>query len=412
MYKLFLSLRYLRAKKVLIFAVAGVAVGVMALIVVLSVMEGFDRQLRGWIRGALSDLIVEGMSRYGVSDYKDTVSRILEIPHVKACSAYVETVALVRAAGASDWCMVRGIIPKEEAKATDFGKYLWGGKKPDFALAGAPVPDGGAICGVEFMNYFGLRVGDRIIVIGPRGEGEGGEFKPGYKSFTVVGVFKSGMYDHDLRTVYVPLEAAFSRAFLDTGGAVSGISVALDNPDNEKAVRDVLAREFPDYLVSNWQEKQQTLLRALLLERRVQAVITFFIVVVAGFNILALLTVIVLEKTREIGVIRALGATTGGVMSIFVGSGLAVGVFGAGIGTGLGIAFTKNINRISDAVYAVTRFRVFPPSLYYFDKIPAYLDPVQITAIAAAAVIVSLLASISPAVRAARMDPVEAIRYE
>lgn len=221
------------------------------------------------------------------------------------------------------------------------------------------------------------------------------------------------MYDFDKNYVFIPLTAAQELGGAKEKDAVTGISVKLDDYRYANEVRDKLQSALGfEYYVQTWEDARRTFLTAVMMERRVMAFILFFIIMVAGFNILAILTMIVLEKSRDIGILKALGATTQGVMSIFLLNGLLIGSIGAGIGAALGLAIVFRINWLEHVLYNTIGWRPFPPEVYYFNQIPTVINPAGIAFTAGIAILSSVIFSIYPAFRAARLNPVETLRYE
>ncbi len=418
MYKLFVSLRYLRRKKITFFAVAGVAVGVMTLIVVLSVMSGFDKELRSKIRGTLSHLIVQKRGIYGLDSYKEVVKKIESFEHVKACAPYIEGPALLNVRGAKEFTYFKGIDPVAEAKVGNFENYIkqFGNKPQDLLTVHGDKETPSAFGGVELLRIREgdpetnpecfIQNGEKIVLVSIKGWD-----KINVKPFILTGKFKSGMYDVDKNYIYIPLKIAQNLA--GTKDSVTGISVKLDDYKNAPLVRERLQRELGfGFYVQTWEEVRGTFLKAVALEKRVMAFILFFIIIVAGFNILAILTMIVFEKSKDIGILKALGATTKGIMSIFLMNGLFIGLSGSAVGAGIGLAFINRINWIEKTVYNYSGWRPFPPEVYYFNEIPTVVDPKSIIVIVAFSVACGVLFSIYPALKAARLDPIETLRYE
>jgi lipoprotein-releasing system permease protein len=281
----------------------------------------------------------------------------------------------------------------------------------------------GIVLGISLCSYRGADGGDHFVAVpgdDVRVSFPKASLPPEAMSefYTIVDLYESKMSEYDSSFMFVPLrELQKSRGMIDpeTGvGKFTSIQIKLRPGANADEVRDKLRNEFPAqlYSVSTWQDKQGPLLAAVHMETAVLNVLLFMIIAVAGFGILAIFTMIVVEKTRDIGILKSLGASGGGVMGIFLGYGLALGIVGAGVGMALGLAFVKYINELADLLADITGQPVFDPSIYYFFKIPTIVDPQTVAWICAGAVAIAVLASVLPARRAARLHPVEALRYE
>lgn len=420
MYNLFISLRYLRSRKISFFAIAGVAVGVMTLIVVLSVMNGFDQELRSRIRGTLAHIIVLKGGMYGLEDYKPVIEKIKTFDHVVACAPYVEGPALIKLRNRKEFVYFKGIDPLLESNVCDFQSYItpFGNQPEDLLKTHGEKNTASTFGGSELLRIGAgepekdtgsfIQDGEQVVLVTLK-EWD----KISVKAFIIAGKFKSGMYDFDKNYVYVPLTVAQELTGSKEKDAVTGISVKLDDYRHANQVRDELQAALGfEYYVQTWEDARKTFLVAVMMERRVMAFILFFIIVVAGFNILAILTMIVLEKSKDIGILKALGATTQGIMSIFLLNGLLIGSTGACAGVAAGLSIVLRINWLENILYNTTGWRPFPPEVYYFNQIPTIVDPISIVFTAVIAIVSSVIFSIYPALRAARLDPVVTLRYE
>jgi len=424
LYKLVIILRYLRSKRLVIFSIAGVAVGVMALIVVLSVMQGFSKELRASIRGMLSDMVILYTDIRGFKNYEEVMMIAEDTPHIKAAAPYLESLGLmrVRAAGEpfSKMCWFRGVIPEREESVREFRRFLHNKKddnRIDFKLWGAPPPHPGVIGGKILLSFPDVPVGGRIILMAPSLE-EGSSSISDYHRgpFSVVDKFTSGMYAFDEEYLFMSLEEAQKLTY--ASGRVTGISLKVDDYKNAYIARDALQRRLNQYdpsgmfVVRTWEELRGGFLRAVKLETTLMAIIMSVVLLVAAFSIVAILTMIVIQKTRDIGILKSLGASDTGILSIFVSYGLVIGIIGALAGLGLGLLVLWKLDWIQDIVEHFTGFNPYPADLYLFYRIPRIINPLTIGVIMLSAIALSTVASIYPALRAARQNPVEALRYE
>ena len=402
----------------------------MALTVVLSVMNGFIRDIRRHVRGTLSDLVV--VSRFGpyeLDNYATCMEAILKTDHVAACAPYVEGMAIAKYEGdLREFVHFRGVDPRRQSKVSEWdgraghnrtrlqpGRSL--GTVLDHTAEGKPTLFGGqelfrrfpkgtkrdaqADPDTNFMSF-----GAPIVLVTVTKA-----FGRGVRVFRLSGLFKTGMYEFDRMYVYISLPEA--QELVGAKDAVSGISVKVDAGANVLDVMQHMQERLgPTFRVITWQEQRATFLLAVEVERRVMTIILFFILVVAGFSIFAILTMVVMEKAKDIGTLRAVGATRAGVMSIFMILGSIIGVLGSAIGLSAGLALLKTMNRLEDWIFQEFGWRVFPQDVYYLDHIPHEISMPGLTMIVTGALLISFLASLYPAWRAARLDPVETLRYE
>ncbi len=430
MYKLLLCIRYLRSRKIFLFSVAGIVVGIAVLIVVTSLFDGFSRELRERIRGVTSHVVIQRPSG-GIGRYEEVIALVRKVPHVTAAAPHAEGLAYVNRRGAIQprGIQVIGIDPAREVGGagtpgvSELGRYLEPG-------AGLPAPprDGashpGILVGAEVLGKPPGEPGETLTLatILPKPGAHSSDFDYTTQKFTVVGRFRTRMNEFDRGMTYVPLRAA--QDFLRLGDTVTQIAVRLDDyrraPEAVRAIREAfasaegLAEETRGLNVLTWEQVpgKRILLQAVGIEKNIQWVILFTIVIVAGFSIIAIFTLIVDMKTRDIGILRSLGATSGGVSGLYLLNGVFISAVGSLLGVGLGVAFAYGLDPIEKAVHHLTGFRLFPPEVYYLDSVPAEVSPGTVVLAVAAAVVMSLFFSVYPAWKASRLDPVEAIRHE
>jgi len=444
LYKLKLVLRYLRKRKITVFPIAGVAVGVMALVVVLAIMDGFDTDFRRSIRGILPDMSLQFRYLQGYEgNVDDLVKRIEAVPQVRAASPYVSGLALVDVrmpeidfggnvveSVTSEYVSFRGFDWEKENRVLNLEPHLRYGEgfSPQQKAAGGEVNAafvvGSRLAGRKFPgirtktpDWGKIDRGAPVQVL---------TFTSSYERSRVKGavadIVSTGVYDIDAHTLFMPIDTA-RRLREVKPNSVSGIGIALReyNPANVEAARLNIENALSDlvppippggYGINTWEQERGPLLAAVAMERRIMAFILFFFLVVAGFAISAILIMIVLEKIRDIGILLAMGASSKGIAATFLIYGVTIGLIGAGIGLAAGVLFVHKIDFVEQVVYERTGWQPFPPEIYDLPAIPRILDWHTNLYIVATAVAVSFLASLLPAVRAAWLDPVEAIRYE
>jgi len=429
-YPFTISLRYLCRKRVTLICIAGVAVGVMALTVVLSVMNGFLRDIREHVRGTLADMVVmSSFGQYELANPEAVCKELLAIEHVQTCSPFVDGGAIARFSNrAREFVHFRGVDARRQRRVCSWdgmaGKKrtrLLPGLTMDTALddvaPGKPALFGGQELFRAFrkgtptdveadpdVNFVDL--GSPVVIATVSQN-----LRRGLRMFRLSGLFKTGMYEFDSRYVYISLKEA--QDLIDTKGKVSGISLRLDDYANAPLVTtEIEQRLGAMYYTLTWQQQRDTFLRAVEVERRVMTIILFFIVLVAGFSIFAILTMVVMEKAKDIGTLKAVGATRSSIMGIFVLLGSIIGVIGSGLGLAAGLAILKTMNHLEDVIYLHTGWKVFPPDIYYLDHIPHRISVQSLAFFVGGAVFISFLASLYPAWRAARLDPVQTMRYE
>jgi lipoprotein-releasing system permease protein len=405
-FELFLGLRYLKPKRTFVSVITlislfGVTIGVWVLIAVIAVMSGFDRELRDKLMGMHAHVTITGGL---ITNGDEVVQTALKEPHVKAASPFAMGLVLIEFNRHVATPYLKGIDPKREVTVSKLGTYI---KEGSLDLTGDKV-----VIGQELAAQYGIYLGDKITVYSPRNLEKKGEEVYLPMDLTVTGIFQSGMFEYDVGLIFTSLETA--QELYDLGTSIHGVELTTDDPfAGASAVASDLNRKLPAGLrAQTWAQMNSRLLGAIQVEKTMMFVILIFIIVVAAFGITSTLITVTVQKTKEIGIIKALGATSGKILRIFLLQGFIVGVFGVAVGVVLGLLTVHNINPISHFLSHVAGIDLFPRDIYNFPQIPASLSASDLLTIAGSALVICTMAGLIPALRAARLEPVEALRYE
>ena len=426
-FSLFLALRYLRPKRTFIsiitlVSVLGVTLGVTVLILVIAVMTGFDRELRQKVIDFDAHILVTTDSV--LTNWRDLTVQIRNTPGVVATSPYIQGPVIVEFQNRRLAPMIRGIDPVAEEKVIPLRKFI--------KLGHLDLEGDSTVVGVELAHKLGLTVGDKLTVYSPGNLGEildklkaldqkqGAEKEQAVddlrevvlpKELTVTGLFETGQYLHDSEFLLVPIFVG--QELYGLGDALHGITVKTTNPDNAAAVKEAIEKYLkPPQYAQTWIEMNKQYFDAVSLERTVMAFLLFFIVIVAAFGIMNTLITVTVQKRREIGIMKAVGASIGQIMGVFLFQGIVVGVFGTLTGLGTGMLLIRFRNEFARWLAGTLHVEIFPRSVYQFSEIPAEVIPSDVIKICIAAFIICSLAALIPAYFAARVDPVKALRYE
>ena len=400
-------------------SILGIAVGVMALIVVLAVMSGFDRELKAKIVGVQPHVIVEAVG--GIQDIDQVRNTIesLKISEIKSIAPFVQGQGIIRSPQNAVGVVIKGIDPDREPLDL-FKKHLKFGllefkdmNIPTERGDKRPISLGRVVIGEELAHRLRVAIGDVVTITSPAMDEDITRAIKRAKSvsFVVAGVFRLGMNDFDSGLALVHIKQG--RALYQLGGRVTGISIRLGDVNLADQVKNSIQGRFgTGYMVRSWIDLNRTFFRALQVEKNVMAILLSLIILVAAFNIISTLIMGVMEKTKDIGILRALGATRGAIRRIFLLQGFVVGLLGIVVGTLAGLALAYNLNPVSDFLDRTFGIQVFPSDIYYFDRIPAEVNSHDVLLVVGFALLMSLLAGVYPAHYAAKLDPIQALRYE
>jgi len=411
-YELFVGLRYTHSRRrthfisfISLTSMLGIALGVTALITVLSVMNGFETELRDRILGMTAHATVTTFDGQ-LQDWQAVESRLQGQPHVLAAAPYVNGESMLSNGQRVSGAILRGVLPATEGAVSDVVEHIRGGSI-DLLQPG----EFGIILGSELADALGVGVGDAITVVTPQVTIAPTGILPRLRRFTVLATFEVGMYEYDRGVALVHMADAARLFRLDD--AVSGLRLRLDNVfDAPRISYQLQAGLQGDYRVEDWTRKHANFFRAIKTEKRVMFIILTLIVAVAAFNIVSTLIMVVTDKRSDIAIMRTLGASPRSIMTVFIIQGVVIGVLGTALGVAGGVLLALNIETIVPAIEHVFGVQFMAADVYYISEVPSELHWNDVWIMAAVALVLSLLATLYPAWRAARTQPAEALRYE
>ena len=420
-FELFVSLRHLKAKRAQKFislntwiSISGVALGVMALIIVIAVMSGFGKDLRDKILGTNSHIVVTNITRSGMDGYESILKKVIQIEGVKAASPFILNQAMLTFGGNSTGVVVRGVDPDREGTVSDLEKNIIRGEigmlhRTKNIRSGSGRDN--IILGKELAHKLGVQMGEAVSMVSPATRLTPMGLVPKIKLFKVVGMFESGMFEYDSSLSFISIQSA--QKFFAMKEKVSGIEIRVDDIDNAGKIAESLQESlgFPHY-VRDWMRMNKNLFSALRLEKIVMFIILILIILVAAFNIVSTLFMVVMEKTKEIAILKSMGASQTSIMKIFSFQGLIIGITGTLFGCIGGFTVVPNLNEIVGFIESIFGITAFPSDVYYLDKLPSEIQYLDSFLIVVFSIAICFLASLYPAWRASRMDPVDGLRYE
>ena len=406
-----LALRYLRARRkegfisvIAGFSFIGIMLGVATLIIVMSIMNGFRKELFDKILGLNGHVIVRPLART-FDDYDAVAARLREVKGVTHALPVIEGQVMMSTQSSSAGIIARGILGSDLKHLEAVSGNIRFGTLEGFDTSG------GIAIGTRLANALNTFVGGEITLIAPRGAVTPFGTAPRVKRYPVVAVFEIGMSEYDSSIAFLPLAEA--QSFFNSPGAVHVLEVLIDNPDRVEELRPAMQEAGgPDILLNDWRQRNATFYNTLKVERNVMFMILTLIVLVAALNIVSGLIMLVKDKGRDIAVLRTMGATRGAIMRVFFITGASIGVVGTLAGLALGVLVCTYIDEIRQFVSVLTGTPLFSPEVYFLSRLPAEMNAGEVTAVVVMALSLSVLATIYPSWRAARLDPVEALRYE
>ena len=414
-YEWFIGLRYLKAKRkqtfisiITLISIIGFALGVWALIVVLAVMSGFEKTLKEKILGTQAHLVVLKANQEGMDQYEEVVKEVEQVKGIASATPFILSQVMLSSESNVFGVVLNGIDPDRVGKVIELARNMKAGRLQDLKAEGESP---GIILGVELAKRLGVSISDPIQVISPLGTMTPMGMMPKMKPFRVVGIFYSGMYEFDNTLAYISISSA--QKFLNMDSRVTGIEIKTDDIYNVKKIgKEIRQKLGLPFWTRDWMEMNRNLFSALKLEKVAMFIILVLIVLVAAFNIISTLNMVVMEKNKDIAILKSMGAPSKGILRIFIIEGGVIGVVGTFFGTVIGLMTALNLEKVSGFVENLFGFKILPSDVYYIDKLPSQVNPMDVVMIVITAILISLLATLYPSWRASRLDPAEGLRYE
>jgi lipoprotein-releasing system permease protein len=411
-FELLIGLRYTHAKRrnhfisfISIVSMAGIALGVMALIVVLSVMNGFQEELRARILGVAAHLEISGPADR-LADWRGVLAQAQKNKEVMAGAPYVNAQGMLANGDMVRGAIIRGVLPEMESRVADFAQHMKAGK-----LADLKPGEFGIILGGELARVLNVYPGDKVVLLTPQGNITPAGVMPRIKQFTVTGLFEAGMFEYDSGLALIHLQDA--QKLLRLGEDVSGVRLKLGELFRAPFVTIELSQSLSgNYYITDWTKSHANFFRAVAIEKRMMFLILLLIVAVAAFNIVSTLVMAVTDKQSDIAILRTLGAKPVSIMSIFIVQGAFIGVFGTLLGVVSGVLLALNLETVVPFIERLAGMDLFPADVYYISELPSKLVWGDVAIIGGVSLLISLLATLYPSWRASRINPAEALRYE
>ena len=411
-YELLVGLRYTRAKRrnhfisfISLISMAGIALGVAALIVVLSVMNGFQQELRARILAVVSHVQLSGPGNR-LDDWRGVAAEARKHPRVLEAAPYINAQGMLTHGQGVRGAIVRGVLPEAEERVADIGRHMRSG-----SLAALKPGEFGIVLGGELARALGALPGDKVALIAPQGNVTPAGVIPRLKQFTVVGTFEIGMFEYDSSLALLHL--ADAQTLYRLGGAVSGVRLKLDDLFAARTVSaQLMAQLGADVFASDWTRSHANFFRAVEIEKRVMFIILTLIVAVAAFNIVSTLVMLVTDKQADIAILRTLGAAPGSILQIFVVQGAMIGVIGTLLGVAGGVLLGLNVGTVVPAIESLLGFKFLAKDVYYISDLPSDVQLRDVLTIGLVSLAMSFVATLYPSWRASRVNPAEALRYE
>jgi lipoprotein-releasing system permease protein len=411
-FELFVGLRYTRAKRrthfisfISFISIFGIALGIWALITVMSVMNGFEKEVRSRILGAAAHIQILG-AEGRVANWEELAAAVKNHPEVTAIAPFVSAQGLLSTGTIVRGVYVRGVVPELEDKVADFRQAMKSGRLEDLRAG-----EFGIMLGVNLARALRLNVGDRVTLVSPQGQVTPAGLMPRLKQFTVVGIFGLDHNEYDSALALVHMKDAQVLYRMDD--AVSGLRLRVKDLDRAPQVARELARLVPtEVYLSDWTQQNVNYFRAIQIEKRMMFIILALIIAVAAFNLVSTLVMVVTDKHPDIAILRTLGAAPASIMKIFMVQGVVIGTVGTILGVVTGIVTALNIDIIVPAIERLFHFQILSREVYYISELPSDLHSGDVVWVALMSLALSFVATIYPSWRAARVNPAEALRYE